>query len=72
MTEKLRVMLVDDHEVVRQGLRSLLEAEDDLEVVAEAGSGRSAVDVARVHSPDVVIRDVRMPGGRRGSVPRDP
>lgn len=57
----LRVMLVDDHEVVRQGLRALLEGEDGIEVVAEADSGRSAVDVARVHHPDVLIMDVRMP-----------
>lgn len=63
MTEKLRIMLVDDHEIVRQGLRSLLESEDDIEVVAEAGSGRSAVDFAKIHEPDVVVMDVRMPDG---------
>lgn len=63
MTKKLKVMLVDDHEVVRQGLRALLEAEDDIEVVAEADSGPSAVSVASVHQPDVVVMDVRMPEG---------
>jgi DNA-binding NarL/FixJ family response regulator len=61
--DALKVMLVDDHEIVRQGLRSLLEAEDDIEVVAEADSGPSAVSLASAHQPDVVVMDVRMPGG---------
>ena len=59
----LRVMLVDDHEIVRQGLRALLEAEDDIEVVAEADSGHSAVSLASAHQPDVIVMDVRMPEG---------
>lgn len=59
----LRIMLVDDHEIVRQGLRSLLEAEDDIEVVAEADSGPSAVSLASAHQPDVIVMDVRMPEG---------
>ena len=63
MAEPLRVMLVDDHEIVRQGLRALLEAEDDIEVVAEADNGPSAVSSASAHQPDVVVMDVRMPGG---------
>lgn len=63
MAEPLRVMLVDDHEIVRQGLRSLLDAEEDIEVVAEADSGPSAVSLASTHQPDVVVMDVRMPGG---------
>ena len=63
MPETLKVMLVDDHEIVRQGLRSLLEAEDDIEVVAEADNGPSAVSLASAHRPDVVVMDVRMPGG---------
>jgi DNA-binding NarL/FixJ family response regulator len=54
-------MLVDDHEVVRQGLRALLESENDLDVVAEAGDGNQAIDTARAHEPDVVVMDVRMP-----------
>lgn len=57
-----RVMLVDDHEVVRQGLRALVEAADDLEVVAEAGDAEEAVLRARSYKPDVVVMDVRMPG----------
>ncbi|MGH2757526.1 MAG: response regulator transcription factor [Actinomycetota bacterium] len=63
MAGSLKVMLVDDHEIVRQGLRSLLEAEDDIEVVAEADSGLSAVSLASALQPDVVVMDVRMPGG---------
>jgi two-component system response regulator DevR len=63
MADSLKVMLVDDHEIVRQGLRALLEAEDDIEVVAEADSGPSAVSLASAHQPDVVVMDVRMPEG---------
>lgn len=63
MGELLKVLLVDDHEIVRQGLRALLEAEGDIVVVAEADSGTSAVSLASTHRPDVVVMDVRMPGG---------
>src|SRR5688572_17398381 len=63
MTETLRVMLVDDHEIVRQGLRALLEAEQDIEVVAEADNGPAAVSLASANRPDVVVMDIRMPGG---------
>jgi DNA-binding NarL/FixJ family response regulator len=56
-------MLVDDHEVVRQGLKSLLDVEDDISVVAEASSGREAIDMAKIYSPNVVVMDVRMPDG---------
>jgi two-component system response regulator DevR len=63
MADSLKVMLVDDHEVVRQGLRALLEAEEGIEVVAEADSGPSAVSLASAHQPDVVVMDVRMPEG---------
>ena len=56
-------MLVDDHEVVRQGLKSLLDVEDDISVVAEASSGREAVDMAKIYMPNVVVMDVRMPDG---------
>jgi two-component system response regulator DevR len=61
--EKIKVMVVDDHEVVRQGLRALIESEDDLEVVAEASGGKEAVDMARLYNPQIVVMDVRMPGG---------
>jgi two-component system, NarL family, response regulator DevR len=66
MTNKLSVMLVDDHEVVRQGLRSLLESEEDIEVVAEAESRQKAVENARSYNPQVVVMDVRMPGDGGG------
>ena len=58
----LRVLIVDDHAVVRSGLRMLLEAEKDIHVVAEAGDARTAVFEARAHSPDVILMDVVMPG----------
>ncbi len=57
----VRVMLVDDHEVVRTGLRGMLEAHEDLEVVAEAGTAGEAVLRARSYKPDVVVLDVRLP-----------
>ncbi len=57
----IRVLLVDDHAVVRSGLRRVLEAEADLEVVAEAGSVREAVFEARSHKPDVIVMDVGLP-----------
>lgn len=59
---KTRLMIVDDHEVVRMGLKAALEVEDDFTVVAEAGSGQDAIDRARVHLPDIVLMDVRMDG----------
>jgi two-component system, NarL family, response regulator NreC len=58
----IRVVVVDDHAVVRSGLRRVLEAEEDIEVVAEAGSVRDAVFEARARKPDVIVMDVVMPG----------
>lgn len=58
----LRVLLVDDEQLVREGLRLMLEAVDDLEVVADTGSGDEAVTLASQHRPQVALVDVRMPG----------
>ncbi len=57
----ITVLLADDHRLVREGLRSLLEQETDLEVVAEASNGRDAVRLARQLSPDVALVDISMP-----------
>ncbi len=59
--ERLRVLLVDDHAMVREGLRSILEAYHDLEVVGEAGDGMEAIKLARTRQPDVVVMDINMP-----------
>ena len=58
----IKVLVVDDHAVVRSGIRLLLEAEEDIEVVAEAGTAEEAVRAARLEKPDVVLLDVVMPG----------
>jgi DNA-binding NarL/FixJ family response regulator len=59
---KTRLMIVDDHEVVRMGLRAALDVEPDFTVVAEAANGREAIEKARAHRPDIVLMDVRMEG----------
>jgi two-component system response regulator NreC len=58
----LRIILVDDHELLRAGLRALIEEHDDFVVVGEAGSGEEAIEQARRLKPDVVIMDLRLPG----------
>src|SRR5678815_4585396 len=57
----MRVLLADDHRIVREGLRSLLESQEDIQVVAEAGDGRRALELAAELEPDVVVMDVAMP-----------
>jgi two-component system response regulator NreC len=59
---KIRLLLVDDHEVVRAGLRMLLGAEPDMEIAGEAGSGEEALQATRTLLPDVVLMDIAMPG----------
>jgi DNA-binding NarL/FixJ family response regulator len=59
--EKIRVLLVDDHTIVRQGLRALLDAEPDIAVVGEAETGRQAVHLAKKLLPEVIVMDIAMP-----------
>ena len=58
----IRILLADDHKIIRQGLRSLLATDADIEVIAEAEDGRQAVELARQLDPDVVVMDIAMPG----------
>jgi DNA-binding NarL/FixJ family response regulator len=58
----IRVLLVDDHKLFRAGIRSLLQTVRDIEIVAEAGDGREALELIEAHSPDVVLMDILMPG----------
>src|SRR5262245_9457548 len=59
--KKITVLIVDDHTVVREGLRALLAAEPDIQVIGEASDGREAVSLARQNPPHVVVMDVAMP-----------
>ena len=58
----IRVMLVDDHRLVRAGLKRVLTDLPDMQIVAEAGSGEESLELARQHQPDVVLMDINMPG----------
>ncbi|MDH6520051.1 DNA-binding NarL/FixJ family response regulator [Streptomyces sp. SAI-208] len=62
MADAIRVLLVDDHQVVRRGLRTFLEVQDDIEVVGEAADGAEGVARAEELKPDIVLMDVKMPG----------
>ena len=62
MPDTIRVLLVDDHTVLRAGLRALLEAEDDIVVVGEASTGDEGVEAAKRLKPDVIVMDLTMPG----------
>lgn len=66
MSEGVSVLLVDDHELVRRGVRAFLETQPGIVVVAEAGSGEEAVKLAAEHAPDVALMDLIMPGGMDG------
>lgn len=61
MTRKIRILLADDHAVVRQGFGRILAAQSDMEIVGEAGNGREAVEMAEKLKPEVVVMDVSMP-----------
>lgn len=62
MSDKIRLMLVDDHEMVRAGLRALLKGNAEMEVVAEAADGENAVALAKTVRPDVILMDIALPG----------
>jgi DNA-binding NarL/FixJ family response regulator len=62
VADVIRVLVVDDHQVVRRGLRTFLEIQDDIEVVGEAADGAEGVALAGELSPDVILMDVKMPG----------
>lgn len=62
MLRPLRILLVDDHEVVRLGLKALISRQAQFEVIGEAGTADEALEKARVHRPEVVVMDVRLPG----------
>lgn len=59
--EKIRILMADDHPVVRAGIRGMLETQPDFEVIAEAKNGREALEQTSIHTPDVVLIDLRMP-----------
>jgi DNA-binding NarL/FixJ family response regulator len=61
MTAPIRVLVVDDHEIVRKGIRALLSREHELEVIGEAGDGEEAIDQAHRLRPDVILMDLVMP-----------
>ena len=62
MTERIRLLLIDDQRLMRDGLRTILELEKDLKVVGEAEDGQSGLDIFEELNPDVVLMDIRMPG----------
>src|SRR5947199_10750149 len=62
VSQVIRVLLADDHALVREGTRRLLETEHDVEVVAEAASGEEALEAAKRLHPDIAIMDIAMPG----------
>lgn len=60
--KKIKLLLVDDHTIVREGFRMMLETESDIEIVGEAKEGRQAIELTKKLSPDVVLMDIAMPG----------
>jgi DNA-binding NarL/FixJ family response regulator len=61
MTEEITILLADDHNVLRQGIAQMLDAQPDMKVVAQAGNGSAAVDLARTTKPDIALLDINMP-----------
>jgi len=66
MNEPITILIVDDHQMVRQGVRAFLETQPDLQVIGEAASGEEAILLTTQHVPDVVLMDLVMPGGMDG------
>jgi len=62
ITEQIRIVMADDHPIVRQGLRQMIETDKNLSIVAEAGDGQTALDLIETHQPDVAVLDIDMPG----------
>ncbi len=60
--DKIKVLLVDDHAIMRDGIRALLSLDDDIEIVGEAGEGKEAIEKARQLLPDIIVMDIAMPG----------
>ena len=61
MTEQIRIVMADDHPIVRQGLRQMIETDKNLSIVAEAGDGQTALELIEKHQPDVTVLDIDMP-----------
>jgi DNA-binding NarL/FixJ family response regulator len=62
MTKKIRILAVDDHPLLREGIAAVLEGEPDFELAAEATTGEEAVELFRIHRPDITLMDLQMPG----------
>ena len=59
--EKIRIVLADDHEIIRNGIKQLFESEEYVEIVAEASNGREAIEMVNKHAPDILVMDISMP-----------
>jgi len=60
--DRIKILLVDDHAIMRDGIRALLSLHDDIEIVGEASEGKEAIDKAQEFAPDVIVMDIAMPG----------
>ncbi|MFC1872785.1 response regulator transcription factor [Chloroflexota bacterium] len=61
MAKDIQIIIVDDHEVVRDGLRSLLEQEEDMRIIGECANGKEALIMAAVQTPNIILMDIKMP-----------
>lgn len=60
--DRIKILVVDDHAIMREGIRALLSVHDDVEIVGEASEGKEAIDKAQEFAPDVIVMDIAMPG----------